>query len=116
MAACGVDAAVEEQRQEMAKCTTHPCPNTKSGEEPGVIEAREGAKIEDEIRNDPNDKERWSSLILFSSSIEKRQLSIPIVMGANFNMGLNPKKGILTFSSPQASQSFKRKRNEKECS
>jgi hypothetical protein len=91
----------------MGKCTKHPCPNTQSGEDPGMIEAREGEKIEAQLRADPNDKERWSNIILFSSSTEKQQLSIPIVMAAKLNMTLNPNKGLLTFSTPNASQSFK---------
>jgi hypothetical protein len=103
----GLHAAVSGERQAMAKCTKQPCPNTQSGEDPGIIEAREGEKIEAELRADPNDKERWSNIILFSSSTEKRQLSIPIVMTATFDMTLDPKKGLLTFCSPNASQSFK---------
>lgn len=95
------------ENQEMAKCTKHPCPNTQTGEDPGVVEAREGGKIDAELRQDPNDKERWSSVILFSSSTEKQQLSMPIVMAAKFNIALNPKNGTLTFSSPNVSQSFR---------
>jgi hypothetical protein len=89
------------------KCTAHPCPNTPSGEDPGVIEAREGKKLEDELRSDPDDQTRWESLILFSSSSDKQQLTIPIVMAEKFNVALDPKNGWLTFSSPRFSQSFK---------
>jgi hypothetical protein len=93
--------------QEMAKCTVHPCPNTQTGEDPGVIEAREGGKIEDELRIDPNDRERWANLILFSSSTDKKSLHIPIVAATNFDVSLDPQKGLLTFSTPNASQSFR---------
>lgn len=88
------------------KCTTTPCPNTPSGEDPGTVEAREGRKIEDEIRNSPDDKERWASLIIFSSSTDKKQLTIPIVKAANFNVSLDPKKGWIEFSTPKGLHAF----------
>jgi hypothetical protein len=99
--------AVAGVDQNMAKCTDHPCPNTQTGEDPGLIEARKGGKIEDELRNDPNDKERWSNLILFSSSTDKKSLHIPIIAATNFDVSLDPKKGLLTFSTSNTSQSFK---------
>jgi hypothetical protein len=100
-------ASATDERQAMGKCTKHPCPNTQSGEDASVIEAREGEKIEARLRANPNDKERWYNIILFSSSTEKQQLSVPIVMEAKLNMTLNPDKGLLTFSAPNASQSFR---------
>lgn len=92
---------------QVGKCTVRPCPNTADGDDPGVIEAREGKKLEDELRSDPNDQTRWSSLILFSTSTDKQQLTIPIVMAAKFNVSLDPQKGWLTFSSPKFSHAFK---------
>lgn len=86
--------------------TKTPCPNAPLVEEAGVLEAREGRKLEDEIRSNPNDKERWASLIIFSSSTDKAQLAIPIVMAINFSVSLDPKKGALTFATPKTSQSF----------
>jgi hypothetical protein len=89
------------------KCTSNPCANTPTGEDPDVIALREGKAIEAALRRDPNDKMRWSSLILFSSSTDAQALSMPIVMAAMFNVALNPKKGWLIFSTPQGSQGFK---------
>lgn len=100
-------SAATDDRSPVGKCTAHPCPNTSNGEDPGVIEAREGKKLEAELRSDPNDQNRWSSSILFSSATNTQQLTIPIVMAANFNVSLDPKKGWLTFSSPKISQTFK---------
>lgn len=107
MALGNAKSTINGESQDLAKCTVHPCPNTQTGEDPGVVEAREGGKIDAELREDPNDKDRWSSVILFSSSTERQQLSMPIVMSAKFDIALNPKRGTLTFSSPSASQSFR---------
>lgn len=101
------DSAVAGVDRDMAKCTTHPCPNTRAGEDPGPIEARKGEKIEDERRSDPNDKERWFNLILFSDSTDKKSLHISIIASINFSVSLDPKKGLLTFSTPSGYQSFK---------
>lgn len=88
------------------KCTDNPCPNTPMGEDPGVLGARQGKKIEEELRSSPDDKERWAGLIIFSSSTDKAQLTIPIVMASEFSVSLDPRKGWLTFSTPNTSQSF----------
>ena len=95
------------ERQDMGKCSTHPCPNTQTGEDPGEIEAREGGEIEARLRANASDKERWSSVILLSNATEKQELSMPIIMTEKFNLSLDPKNGILTFTSPHATQSFK---------
>lgn len=89
------------------KCTTHPCPNTETGEEPAVVEIRKASKIEDNIRNGPNDKARWKNLILFSSSTDKESLRLPIVAAIDFEVSLDPKNGSLKFSTPNTSQTFK---------
>jgi hypothetical protein len=102
-----VHSVAAGQNPEMRKCAKHPCPNTQTGEDPGVIEAREGGEIEARLRSNVRDKERWSSVILFSSSTEKQDLSMPIILAEKFNLSLDPKKGILTFSSPHATQLFK---------
>ena len=95
------------EHQQMRECTKHPCPNTQTGEDPGAIEAREGREIEAEFRGNADDKERWSSVILFSNSREKQELSMPIIMAAKFNLSLNPEKGLITFSSARAIQTFR---------
>ncbi|WP_440962561.1 hypothetical protein ACL58G_17170 [Massilia sp. GER05] len=95
------------ERIDMGKCSKHPCPNTQTGEDPGAIEAREGGEIEASLLANASDKGRWSSVILLSSSTEKQELSMPIIMADKFNLSLDPKKGRLTFASPHATQSFK---------
>jgi hypothetical protein len=99
--------AVARVDQDMMRCTSHPCPNTETGEDPAVIDIRKANKIEDEIRNGPNDKERWKNLILFSSSTDKESLRIPIVAAVKFEVSLDPKMGSLKFSTPNTSQAFK---------
>ena len=93
--------------QDMMRCTAHPCPNTETGEDPALIEVRKGSKIENKIRTGPNDKERWSNLILFSSSTDKKSLHIPIVAAINFDVSLDPKNGSLKFSTSNTFQTFK---------
>jgi hypothetical protein len=93
--------------QEAIDCATKRCANTPIGEDPETLQLRVGKHMQDDFRRDPNDAKRWSSVIIFSKSAHKDNLTMPIITSSNLRMTLNPDKGILQFSSPAATQSFK---------
>lgn len=89
------------------KCTSIPCPNTPSGEDPELIDIREGAQIEKRMRADPDDRRRWSNIIIFADATAKHELTLPIVMKEKFSVTLAPENGALEFSSAMGTHAFR---------
>lgn len=80
------------------KCTSSPCGNTATGEDPQEQRIHEGALILDKIRNGDDDQLRWTSISLYSDSSDPKHLSMPLVKAAGLEMRLYPKLGHLSFS------------------
>lgn len=102
----GNKAATPPAEKNKPACTSDPCGNTATGEDPADVYVREGAKITAELRNSPDDKRRWSSIALYSDTKSPERLKVAVVKAADFTMQLDPKKGWLTFSTPKLQQVF----------
>ena len=87
-------------------CATKQCAATPIGMDTETKKLRLGKNIEDELRRNPNDVKRWSTVIISSTSAHKENLTMSVIKSSNFVMTLDPAKGILHFSSPAAVQSF----------
>lgn len=88
------------------KCTSTPCGNTASGEDPQQQRIREGAALTDAIRAGDDDQQRWSSIRLNSDSTKPERLKLTVVKSAGLEMRLDPKLGQLTFSTPAMRHTF----------
>jgi hypothetical protein len=99
-------AGAQEAPVKSQKCTSFPCGNTESGEDPQEQRIREGAARADKVRSGSDDRRRWSSVILYSDSTKPDSLKMPVVGSAELEMSLDPKLGLLRFSKPGMSQKF----------
>lgn len=88
------------------KCTSTPCGNTATGEDPQEQNIREGETLNNKIRDSADDKNRWRTIPLYSDSTKPNDLRLPVVKAAGFEMRLNPKLGQLSFSKAGMQQSF----------
>ncbi len=101
-------ACAQEARtpQKDGKCTSTPCGNTATGEDPQERRIREGAAMIDAIRAGDDDQQRWSSVRLYSDSTKPERLKLTVVKSAGLEMRLDPKLGYLTFSTQALKQTF----------
>ncbi len=88
------------------KCTSNPCGNTATGEDPQEQRIREGEALNNKIRDSADDKNRWRTIPLYSDSSKPNELSLPVVKTAGLEMRLDPKLGQLTFSKTGMQQTF----------
>jgi len=88
------------------KCTSTPCANTPTDEEPGEIELREAKKELDKIRASSDDKSRWETVTLFSNSKDPKRQTLLIHKASDTQIKLDGEKGLLTFRTPQRATSF----------
>ncbi len=89
-----------------AKCTSTPCGNTATGEDPQEQRLREGAARSDAIRASDDDQRRWSSVRLNSDSTKPERLTMPVVKATGLEMRLDPKLGQLSFTKPGMQHTF----------
>jgi hypothetical protein len=89
-----------------SKCTSAPCGNTKTGEDPQEQRLREASAQSDAIRAGDDDKRRWSSIRLNSDTTKPERLTMPVVKAAGLEMRLDPKLGRLSFRKPGVEQTF----------
>ncbi|MEC5164229.1 MULTISPECIES: hypothetical protein [unclassified Janthinobacterium] len=87
-------------------CTSNPCGNTATGEDPSDISGKKGAAILDEIRYGDEDKLRWTAIALSSDSEKNDNLKITLIRAVNFKMQLNPILGNITFSKSGVEHTF----------
>ncbi|WP_250471226.1 hypothetical protein [Caballeronia sp. GAFFF1] len=73
---------------------------------PGALAEKAGENMLDEIRRSGTDRQRWSSLYLFSDGDNPKSLRMPLVRSANFFMRLDPKHDLLYFEKPGLLQTF----------
>lgn len=102
--ACAQDGRVPVKKQ---KCTSTPCGNTETGEDPQEQRVREASERSDKIRGGEDDRRRWSSVVLYSDSTQPAKLTMPVIKAAGLEMRLDPKLGQLSFNKPGVSQAFK---------
>lgn len=102
--ACARDAHAPIKVQ---KCTSTPCSNTETGEDPQEQHIREGSEQSDKIREGGDDQRRWSSIVLYSDSTKPAKLTMPVIRSLGFDMRLEPKLGQLSFSKQGVVQTFK---------
>ena len=102
--ACAQDAHAPVKIQ---KCTSTPCGNTETGEDPQEQRIREGSAQSDKVREGGDDQRRWSSIILYSDSTKPAKLTMPVVKSIGFDMRLDPKLGQLSFNKQGVVQTFK---------
>lgn len=88
------------------ECTSTPCGNTATGEDPQRLRAREGAALTDAIRIGDDDQQRWSSIRLNSDSTKPERLKLVVVKSAGFEMRLDQQLGQLTFTTPVVRHTF----------
>lgn len=100
-------AVPAEKNSQIYKCTSDPCGNTASGEDPSEVREREGSAIFREIENGNDDKYRWSVLTLYSTSTADENLRMTLVKKSKFEAVLIPPIGYLKFSAPGRIHTFK---------
>lgn len=81
--------------------------NTLTGQDPEDASIKKKRSILKDVRDNGDDRERWGSLVLFSSALDKNVQKMPLVKNENFSIELNPENGVITFSTPQLSHAFK---------
>lgn len=90
-----------------SRCAETPCPNTATGEDPQAINIREGAKLEARQRNNPDDKARWASTRIYSSTKKPERLKMQVVAASEFRMELDPGTGSLILAAPSRKHVFR---------
>ncbi|NGZ87434.1 hypothetical protein [Duganella aceris] len=88
------------------KCTSAPCGNTATGEDPQQQRLREAGARSEALRGGDDDQQRWSSIRLYSDSTKPERLTMPVMKAAGLAMHLDPKSGQLSFSKPGARHTF----------
>lgn len=88
------------------KCTSTPCGNTATGEDPSEIAERNGEKILKEIREKATDRQRWGITILYSSDKDAAGPKLDIIKDIGFSARLQPRTGQLTFEKNGIKHAF----------
>lgn len=88
------------------KCTSTPCGNTATGEDPSEVAEREGRKMLKELRESAGDRQRWGITLLYSSDKNPDGPKLEIIKALGFSAHLQPKTGRLTFEKNGISQTF----------
>ncbi|QYF95748.1 hypothetical protein KY495_11670 [Massilia sp. PAMC28688] len=87
------------------KCTSEPCGNTASGEDPQEVALRKANQARDALAASGTDQQRWV-FPLFSDTTDPARLQMDVVKAAGFKMRLLPQKGHLVFERPGAVDTF----------
>jgi hypothetical protein len=94
------------QKTTQVRCTSTPCANTATGEDPSEIAERVGAKIMTERLGTASDRERWRMAILYSDSKVAGGPKIDVIKADAFSINLQPKTGLLHMVSKEATHTF----------
>ena len=87
-------------------CTSDPCTNTPTGEDPSDIAERKGHARSDQIREIPDDSLRWKRIRLYSDSTKPERLQMIAHYQDRTLMVLDPKTGNLSFQGSTEVHSF----------
>lgn len=87
------------------KCTSEPCGNTATGEDPQDVALRKANQARDALAATGTDQERWV-FPLFSDTTDPARLQMDVVKSAGFKLRLVPQKGHLVFERPGAVDTF----------
>jgi hypothetical protein len=92
--------------EKIEKCTSSPCGNTATGEDPQEQRIREAVVRANKIRDGDDDQKRWETISLYSDSTKPEKLKMTVVKAAKLEMQLDPKLGHISFSMPGVKQIF----------
>ena len=101
-----IASSAAAQNLAATRCTSTPCGNTATGEDPQEQRIREGQALIDKILDSDDDKHRWRAISLYSDSTKPNDLRLPVVKAAGLEMRLDPKLGQLSFSKSGMQQTF----------
>jgi hypothetical protein len=87
------------------KCTSEPCANTATGEDPQAIASRAAFKARDAANSSNTDQERWAEPI-YSDSTRPEQLQLDVIKSAGFKLRLLPQPGHIVFERAGAQDIF----------
>lgn len=100
-------AAATDSQQGKQNCTSMPCANTATGEDPGEIDLRDATAELDKIRASSDDKLRWQTITLFSNSKDTKNQTLVVHKESRTQLTLEADKGLLVFRTPQRTNTFK---------
>lgn len=89
----------------ISKCTSTPCANTASGEDPQDIAIRKAREERDASTKGKDDQTRWKRT-LYSDATRPQDLQVELIRAANFSMYLSPALGYIHFRQPRAHDTF----------
>ena len=98
--------AQNSQSSSKFHCTSTPCANTATGEDPGEIMDREVAAENKKIMDAGTDQDRWERFPLYSDTTNPARLMVPIIKSLGLTMQLDPQKGYLTIEKKGLKQIF----------
>lgn len=87
------------------KCTSTPCGNTATGEDPQEVRYKEAVKEIEQQNATGSDSDRWKETI-YSDSSKPEKLQREVIRASGLRMRLDPQKGHLTFESPAFKDTF----------
>ncbi|NMM26956.1 MAG: hypothetical protein HHJ12_06630 [Glaciimonas sp.] len=93
--------------KEISRCSSNPCSNTATGEDPYDITERENAAYNNNLLENGTDKQRWENFILYSDSKKNDDLKVPMIKSIGLEMRLEPQKGYLNIEKKGFKQVFK---------
>jgi hypothetical protein len=88
------------------QCTSKPCGNTPTGEDPQDILLRDARAEQNKIKAEGSDQARWQ-IPIYSTSTKKSDLEMLITKSAKFSIRLAPTQGYVYFSASGTNQAFK---------
>ena len=93
------------QQSAEPRCTSTPCGNTSSGEDPQELRIRRGRQMSDAVVAGTSDEERWT-VPLFSDSKNPKDLELDLIESAGFRLRLHPARGQIEFMKGGANDLF----------
>lgn len=99
-------AFAADEPKSKPRCTSTPCANTLTGEDPGEIAQRHADELNAMIRASDDDKKRWSRFVIYADSTAPEDLKLEIHKKSGLTIELSPTKGDLKFSRPAMAQTF----------
>jgi hypothetical protein len=106
LAYMSLPACSNEVSQTGHRCTSKPCGNTATGEDPQDVLLREARAEQNKIKVEGTDQARWQ-IPIYSTSTKKPDLEMLIAKSAKFSMRLAPAQGYVYFSTPSSDHAFK---------
>jgi len=111
LAACLLVASVSQgyaadDSKSKSRCTSTPCANTLTGEDPGDVAQRHAESLNSMMRASDDDKKRWSHFVIYADSTALEDLKLEIHKKSALTIELSPTKGDLKFSRPGMTQTF----------